>query len=570
MKSLILAAGFGSRLRPCTDTTPKPLFTISGRPILEKLIASLRLAGCDTIIINTHHLSSRIESFLKSERYSFPVLLRHEPVILGTGGAIKNISDLLDNQPFFVINSDIVTDIDLRRVYAYHIEHNALATMVLKDDSRFNTVWVNANGYVESFYADAPLQDAKNKNQSTRQPASKTFTGIQVLNPEVTDYIPGNVFIASIDIYQRLIAEHQQIKAFISEDFYWDDIGTPQRYRDANIRYMAPRAFKKAFPNDACNAITRNKLKGDGSDRRWYRLTTGCHSLIMADHGIRNNKIPSQTSEAEAFIAIGRHLHQKGIPVPEIYLYDAFAGLVFLEDLGDCHLQQVIRRTNLPDQIIAWYERVIDMMIQLSIRGYQNFDLSQTWQTTHYDKKLILEKECRYFIDAFTNNYLGQCICYDDFDDEFNALADSALKFAITGFMHRDMQSRNIMVKDEKVWFIDFQGGRIGPLQYDLASLLIDPYVALPVEIRSHLTDYAIQTLSSLMSIDPKKFKKCYYHCALARNLQILGAFGFLSKVKGKKDFIQYISPALQMLKNHLNASDGKSFYKLKKLVSTL
>ncbi len=578
MKALILAAGFGSRLRPYTDTTPKPLFTIGGRPLLEKLIVALRKAGCDTIIINTHHLPSRIESFLKSECYPFPVLLRHEPVILGTGGAIKNIADLLNNQhnqPFFVINSDIVTDIDLRSVYSYHLKHNALATMVLKDDSRFNNVWVNASGYVDSFYADAPLQAAvsdavNNKNPGARQSNPMTFTGIQVLNPEVTDYIPGNVFIASIDIYRRLIAKHQQIKAFLANDFYWDDIGTPQRYRDVNIRYMAPRAFKKAFPDDACNAITHKKLEGDGSNRCWYRLTMGHHNLIIADHGIRKNPMPLQTSEAEAFIAIGRHLSQKSLPVPEIYLYDTFAGLVFLEDLGDCHLQQVIRGTDQPEQIITWYQRVIDMMIQLALNGYQHFDLAWTWQTTHYDKTLILEKECRYFIDAFINKYLGSCIRFDDFANEFDALADGALRFAVTGFMHRDMQSRNIMVKNGKIWFIDFQGGRSGPLQYDLASLLIDPYVALPVAIQSHLSDYAIQTLSSLMPIDPEHFKECYYHCALARNLQILGAFGFLSKVRGKNKFEQYISPALHTLKNLIEASRGKKFPKLKKLISTL
>ena len=564
MKALILAAGFGTRLSPYTDTTPKPLFTIGGRPLLDKLIAALRLAGCDTIIINTHHLPFRIESFLKSEHYPFPVLLSYEPKILGTGGAIKNIAGLLDNLPFFVINSDIVTNIDLRSVYAYHLAHNALATMVLKDNSRFNNVQVNLDGYVDSF-------DTAIEKKGFRQSAAMTFTGIQVLNPKITDYIPDNIFITSIDIYKRLIAEHQPIKAFIADDFYWDDIGTPQRYRDANIHYMAPRAFKKAFPYNACKTIAREELKGDGSNRRWYRLTTGHRSLIMVDHGICNHAMPSQTSETQAFIAIGRHLHQKGIPVPQIYLYDTFAGLVFLEDLGDCHLQQVIRNTDRPDQIIAWYQQVIDMIIQLSISGYQNFDLAWAWQTTHYDKTLIIEKECRYFIDAFTNNYLGQHrIRFDDLVAEFDALADGAIKFAITGFMHRDMQSRNIMVKNGKIWFIDFQGGRSGPLQYDLASLLIDPYVALPAEIQSYLTDYAIQTLSSLMTIDSEQFKECYYHCALARNLQILGAFGFLSKVRGKKDFIQYIAPALQTLKNLMKASGGEKFTKLKKLVSKL
>ncbi len=562
MKALILAAGFGTRLRPYTQMTPKPLFTIGGQPIIDRLIASLRKAKCNTIIINSHHLAYKIEAFLKSKPYDFPVHLRYEPEILGTGGAIKNIADLLDDQPFFVINSDIVTDIDLRRVYKYHLKHRAMATLVLVDDARFNSVRVDGDGHIDGFSRQSSGRD------EIADPM--TFTGIQVLDPAITGHIPGGEFVSSIDIYQRLIEKNHKIKAFIAHDYSWDDIGTPERYRDVNINYMAPRAFHQAFPTDAADTIRFTKLKGDGSDRRWRRLTSGSRSLIMADHGIRGQSEPSQTTEAEAFIAIGRHLRRKGLPVPKIYLWDALAGLVFMEDLGDLHLQRFVHETNQTNQIFSLYQQVIDRIIALSIKGRQDFDLAWTWQTTHYDQDLILEKECRYFIDAFFNTYLGKQTDFDSLSDEFKTIADNALQFGTIGFMHRDMQSRNIMVKDDKVWFIDFQGGRIGPLQYDLASLLIDPYVALSVEMQTRLLKYAFQGVSSCISVDRELFKHAYYHCALARNLQILGAFGFLAKVKKKRFFIHYIPIALHTLKNHLNSHQGKYFPKLKELVSTL
>jgi aminoglycoside/choline kinase family phosphotransferase len=108
------------------------------------------------------------------------------------------------------------------------------------------------------------------------------------------------------------------------------------------------------------------------------------------------------------------------------------------------------------------------------------------------------------------------------------------------------------MLNGKTVYFIDFQGGRIGPLQYDLASLLIDPYVELPHRIQNRLLDYSIKMLSATTAVDPDKFRICYSYCALTRNLQILGAFAYLSKVTGKKQFEQYIPAALQSLSLNL------------------
>ncbi|NQT09850.1 MAG: phosphotransferase [Desulfobacteraceae bacterium] len=555
MKAMILAAGLGTRLLPFTEFTPKPLFTISGRPLLDIIIYSLQSAGCEAVIINTHHLYKDIDSFLASQQYAIPVCTRYEPVILGTAGAIKNAADFWDNQPFMVINSDIVTDIDLRKVYDFHLSHNHQATLVLHDCAEFNNVWVDKNDFI------AGIHDQE-KEANLGYARKLTFTGIQVLDPEILEFIPDRVFSSSIDVYRKLILSGKKIKAYISKKYYWKDIGTPERYKETVFDKMAPEAFKRAFPACVCKKIECSKLKGDGSDRKWYRLTAAGRSIVMVDHGIR--KEPG-ISEIDSFILIGRHLYDKGIAVPEIYLYDTFSGIVFLEDLGDVNLQAKVKAGK---KILFYYKSIIKLLIKMSIVGVKEFDRSWTCQTPYYDKEVILENECRYFVDAFLRRYLKLNICYDDFKDEFILLADKALEFSVNGFMHRDFQSRNIMIKDGKPYFIDFQGGRTGPIQYDLASLLVDPYVALPCNVQYQLLDYCIDKLSSYIHIDKKKFCLCYKYCAITRNLQILGAFGHLSLVKGKTYFEQFIPTAIESLKYNLSAVEDTQFPRLKAAVS--
>ncbi|MDP2646137.1 MAG: sugar phosphate nucleotidyltransferase [Desulfobacterales bacterium] len=555
MKALILAAGFGTRLRPYTANTPKPLFSIFNRPILDFIILNLQKAGCRAILINTHHLHQKITSFIARQNYSIPVQTRYEPEILGTGGAIRNAADFWDDQPFLAINSDIVTNIDLKQVYNFHLAHNHPVTLVLYDDPEFNTVTIDKDFFVKGF------------QKTPGGPAQLTFTGIQVIDPGIVDYIPEGIFSSSIDLYENLLSEGLKIKALLPEASCWKDIGTAPRYRAAVMDEMGPAAFKAAHPDYQSAPICYQKLKGDGSDRSWYRLTAGQKSIIMADHGIR---VQDTVGEVDAFILIGRHLYQKGLPVPEIYLEDNFAGLVFLEDLGDVSLQEVVQHAADMEQVIGWYQTVIHHIFNLSVRGAESFHLSWAYQTPYYDRQLILQKECRYFVEAFLNGYLGLDLRFTDFEDDFFDLADKALKYATVGFMHRDMQSRNIMVKNDRFYFIDFQGGRIGPVQYDLASLLIDPYVQLPVNVQSRLLDYVTGQFAPLLQTDPNNFSDSFRYCAISRNLQILGAFGYLSRVKGKTYFEQYVPGAIASLKYYLESGKKTEFTRLKSIAKKI
>lgn len=570
MKALILAAGLGTRLLPYTQHTPKPLFTLSGRALLDITICNLEKAGFESVMINTHHLHRKIEAFLSTRDYAIRVETCHEPSILGTGGAVKNVADFWTDQPFLVINSDIVTDIDLKKVYDFHQNHPFTATMVLVDDPKVNTVQVDRDGFVSGF---------DNSRKGLGHPDIKylTFTGIQVLDPSFLAYIPGNTFYSIIDAYRHLLAEGGKIKALTAPDNTWKDIGTAERYRQAVFDTMGPEAFERAFPGGGHDRIVRVPLKGDGSDRRWFRLRSApvsgsgmpSHSLgaepsrksdthentlIMADHGIRTETGPC---EVDAFVAIGRHLYRRGLPVPRIYHYDTFSGCVFLEDLGDINLQQIARQTRDPEELASRYEAVIDLLMDMSIKGARGFDTAWTYQSAAYDENLILDKECHYFADAFLKGFLGLEIDTDTLETEFIRLADRALEFSVQGFMHRDFQSRNIMVKNNGYYFIDFQGGRLGPAAYDLASLLLDPYVGLPFEVRTRLSAYAADKAAHRLSMPANRFRSCLTYCTLTRNLQILGAFAFLSRVKGKTHFADFIPKALDTLAQNLSLLDS-------------
>ena len=564
MKALILAAGRGKRLRPYTERTPKALFPIFGHPLLDRSIRRLIQAGCREIIINTHHLARDIDMFLRKQAYEVPVSTRYEPELLDTGGAIKNVADFWDDEPFVVINCDIVTDIDLRAVYDFHLSHPHPVSLVLHDDPDFNTVLVDSNAFVCEF--------GDSETPSSTGGQYLTFTGIQVLDPQVVQLIPENRPSSSIDTYRRLLADCQKIKAYATGrigDRYWIDIGTPLRYRQAVYDAMAPEAFRQAFADDDGSPIESKRLKGDGSDRTWYRLTSGSRSLIMADHGIRMH--PS-VSEVDSFIAIGDHLRGKKIPVPELLSYDPFSGLVFLEDLGNTNLQMLVRQTTDPDAIGGHYRTVIHHLIRMSRLGAKGFDPAWTYQGPRYDRTLIIDRECRYFVEAFLDGYLGWKTGFDDLKDEFGLLADRTLEFSVDGFMHRDFQSRNIMVKNDSVYFIDFQGGRLGPLQYDLASLLIDPYVNLPYHLQTQLLHDSITMLSTAgyRNVNADAFRRSYTHCCLTRNLQMLGAFGYLSRVKGKTYFEQYIPPAIKTLKRTFTVLGSPEFPRLKNILDRL
>jgi mannose-1-phosphate guanylyltransferase len=259
------------------------------------------------------------------------------------------------------------------------------------------------------------------------------------------------------------------------------------------------------------------------------------------------------------------------LPIPSLYGADTFSGLVFLEDLGDRHLQQeAIRLRNDTKALTTLYGEVIRILVRMSVNAAQGFDDGWTWQTASYDVELVIEKECRYFLEAFVRGYKGVSVSFASLEADFRRLAEGAVQNGAMGFLHRDFQSRNILMTAEGPYIIDFQGGRRGPLQYDLASLLIDPYADLPESIQEALQQMAMKELQRHRPTDPQRFYRGYRYCRLSRNLQILGAYAFLSRQRGKAWFEPYIPIAVRRLKHSLLAFDRETFPALGRVVENL
>ncbi len=549
MIALVLAAGLGTRLRPYSDHTPKPLFTLNRRPLLDIIIQDLLAAGAGKVIVNIHHKPGMIEDFLRTQPYSDLVETCYEPEILGTGGAIRNTAAIWRPQPLLVVNSDIFTDIDFQAFFTFHKRHGRPVSLALCHDPRFNSVIVDTARHVVGFRTSPNAPDVPDTRRMT-------FTGVQVLNEEVLAYLPRRGFANSIDAYQAMIDDGRQIMAYLPDKLRWSDLGTPERYRAMAREVMSETLWGAAD-------LDWQSLPGDGSDRQWYRVAADMGTMIVADHGI---KPTAATCEAEAFVAIGRHLHRKGLPVPEIFHEDSFAGLVVMEDLGSRNLQTHIQNIAGRRSVESAYRRIVDILLTMSLRGAEQFDPNWTCQTPRYDRDVVFEKECRYFSEAFLEGFLGIRAPLEDLQEEYHRLADKIDVIHPVGFMHRDFQSRNIMVRDGRFYLIDFQGGRLGPPHYDLASLLIDPYVDLPPALRETLLDYFAARLSALGSIPTAEIRESYRYCALSRNLQILGAYGFLTRRKGKPFFARYIPAAVRSLQANLSHFSAEEFPNLARI----
>lgn len=560
MKALVLAAGFGTRLAPFTTTLPKALFPIGGIPVLGRMIARLKNSGCTAVAVNTHHLADQIQNYVQQTEFGIPVHLSHEPEIRGTGGAIRQLAEFWDPEPFMVVNADLVTDIDLSAAYRQHRSCGADATLVMHAHDPFNQVWVDETASVTGF---ARFPDTVDHSGHRRL----AFTGIHIIDPRVVARIPDEGFCDIIAVYRRMIDDGRRIHAHEVNGHYWQDMGTPERYRDAVIDAMLPEIRDAAFPGTAAVPGERHPLCGDGSDRRWFRFSWGDHRMVMVDHGITPHPAGS---EVNAFVRIGSHLHRCGLPVPRIFAHDGFSGLVFMEDLGDTHLQQLSNPLPDHDVVAAHYRQVIDVWSNLTKNAAATFDTAWTCQSAAYDVPLILEKECRYFVDAFLNGYRQMAIDFADLADEFHRLADETIGWGLKGLIHRDFQSRNIMLRHNRPFLIDFQGARLGPIQYDLASLLIDPYVNLDPGLRHRLLDYATGLTVRQFGCSRDAFIRGYRYCAVTRNLQMLGAFGYLSRVKGKSAFEEWIPGAAGMLAGHIDAIGRQRYPRLYAIARTI
>ena len=285
----------------------------------------------------------------------------------------------------------------------------------------------------------------------------------------------------------------------------------------------------------------------DGSSRRFYRVFFQNKSLLLIHNPCNIDVI----NENDSYWYIGKHLYNKGIPVPALYLYEREKGIIWLEDLGDIHLQKLIDFKKDPYISSRYYEQVLEIMLKLNIEGKEGFDPVHCYDTPYYDFKFILERELLYFYKEFLLRY-EKVHQHQKMKEDFFRLASVVSKISNSFLIHRDFQSRNIMIREGKPYIIDFQGARFGPLTYDLASLLIDPYVCMPEKYQLRFVkDFFLEAKKHLYCCW-EEFLELFWHTALCRNLQVLGAFSYLSFKKKKCQFKKFISPALNQVRKIL------------------
>ena len=311
------------------------------------------------------------------------------------------------------------------------------------------------------------------------------------------------------------------------------------------------------------SSITLEPLHGDGSSRKFYRVSLGEKPLCIAVYPPAADQ--KGLAEYEAAATIGEHLGKSGIPVPEIFGHSGDRGLLLFEDLGDQRLHDLLLDNRAA--AIDIYPEVVGLLARLQVEGAAGFQTRWCHDTPAYDRKVMLEKESGYFYRSFwLDTIRGEEL--PGLDAEFRQLADTAQSHFESFFLHRDFQSRNLMVHDGQIRVIDFQGGRIGPPAYDLASLLIDPYAKLSAPEQERFFGLYLQQIAAYPEVDVAKLEASYPYLALQRNLQIIGAFAFLSGVRQKLFFRDYILPALVSLETRLQDSRFSSYRILRRCAS--
>ena len=284
------------------------------------------------------------------------------------------------------------------------------------------------------------------------------------------------------------------------------------------------------------------ELPSSGSYRQYCRLKNNDQIAIAAyNHDAKENI---------AFLAFTKHFYKKGLPVPELLAADEANNIYLLEDLGDTTLfswlSEKRQEQEFSEEIISVYKKIIDFLPQFQVVASKDMDYALCYPRDHFDKQSMLW-DLSYFKYYFLK--LAK-ISFDEqkLEDDFQAFSDFLLTTNCNYFLYRDFQSRNIMLKNGHPFFIDYQGGRKGALQYDIASLLYDAKADIPQETRTALLGYYIEVLGKYVSVNPKEFTFYYYGYALIRIMQALGAYGFRGFYEKKEHFLQSIPYSLDNL----------------------
>ncbi len=295
-------------------------------------------------------------------------------------------------------------------------------------------------------------------------------------------------------------------------------------------------------------------LKGDASDRSYFRVNYTLQNSQESSIIVMQLKEPDVEKEPD-FNRMQKFLIHQGMPVPEILFYDANRGLIFLEDGGDIHLEDIAHRS--PGKIIFWYKKAIELIVTMQTHVTKNMRPYCPAYTLKFDvEKLMWEMD--FMIKHYIQGYLKRGLKQDEISKIRTALLDICKPLAEEKhfFVHRDFHSRNLMIRDKNLLLLDFQDARMGPRQYDLASLLKDSYVVLKEETRNELLNYYLELMEKEegQPVSRSHFLSIFDLMSIQRNLKAIGTFAFQYMEHKNERYLEYLSPTLQYIRSTIDS----------------
>ncbi len=599
MNIFIVAAGFGERIRPITLDIPKPMLPIMGKPIIDFIIEKSLALNPTNICINIHYKKEVFLRWAEWHHMRDRIRIYPETEILGTGGALKNAEELLLSEDVFIVhNADVLSDIDLSVLVKAHDNSQYIATLCVIDFPDINTLQINKEGLL------SPISDVQRVDCCRR-----TFTGIAIYSSAFLAFLPeGSSSV--VEGWLRAIEAGQKIKTLDVTGTYWSDIGSFNAYAqtvftnilregeqvyidrsfkdcsgvdyegmvviERNCSASAPLTIKNSIvmpgtridkPMTIKDSIVGNNycipinpklsatLGSGGSDRTFSRTS----------HHSEGNVVKMQCKQSD--IDYKRHIEytkfftQRGIRVPRLIDFKTDQYWALFEDLGDLSLYNWMRCNRDEESIIHIYDQVIEVIVALHTieedrRKFRDFDYQYfLW-------------EGQYFLENYVKALRGITSLEDGVIDDLKGLAERASSFK-TCIIHRDLQSQNIMIKNNSIFLIDYQGARLAPPAYDVASLCYDPYVSIDDQLRVRLCEIYIHKRLQEEDFDVTEFRKSLTVCIAQRLMQAIGAYSFLAIKRHKRYFLRHIPNALRLLKTKAPLALSK-LPNLKRLIEQL
>lgn len=502
-KAVILAAGLGTRLRPLTCATPKPLLPVWGVPMLDRIVGMLREWGVDDIVVNCHYLHEQVEAWAAERGKEEGLGLRtsYEPEILGTGGVLNPIRDWIGDEPFYLVNGDIVVEgfNGFRAADLAGSVETIGACLMAETGPR--TIEADPNGYVTCW-----------KSPDAGYPGTYTYCGVALLKPAILEYVEPSGFSTIVRAYERAMMDGKFMKGVAPESLMWTDAGTIASYLDLN-QSGPDNAFANLPQLRAIGAKDVEFLGARGSDRCFFRVD-GKVAVVYDDAKRRENA---------KYAGHARWLKARGMPVPEV-----------IADLPD------IKTT-----VFSWAGSERKMSLEDYVKVVEGLAAFNALMPTDLELEPAFDAALwKWERDLFAEHCLGTrylMTCPKEVERELENAA-GILEREPKALVHRDFQSSNVLWKNGAFSFIDFQGMRLGPAAYDLASLLYDPYAEKLAEGERR----ALVKLYARRCGRPE-IEKILPYAAVQRLVQCLGAYGRLASV-GQPQFGKFVLPALENL----------------------